>query len=289
MPAVTTLARLDRAALPFEAGASAPRHIAPADPRVPHASRIVLADWAERTLGDPLHKLILVEQGLVDLGGASGGWLIVPNHLVFIPADRAFAIRADTATLVVAHLDPGDVPWPHAGCWVTGATPLARAMLAQATTWSIADISRGPGPRAFFGALSHLCRDWFSNPRMLWTPAVKSEEMRRAVRYVRGHLRDATLEGACAAAGLAARTFQRRCERDLGFPWRSFLREVRVMRAMELLAGTGASVGAVAEETGFGSLAAFTTSFSDRMGLTPGEFRRRYAPAEEHMAGIGES
>lgn len=283
MSPVTTLARLDRAALPFEPGDSTARRLVPADTDVPQARRLVVTDWVERSLGDPLNKLILVEQGLVDLGGASGGWLVLPNHLVFIPAQRAFAIRAEAATMTVAHLVPADAPWPHAGCWVTGATPLAREMLAQATAWSAADVRGEPGPRAFFGALSHLCRDWFSNPRMLWTPAVSSEPMRRAVRYVRSHLADATLEGACDAAGLAARTFQRRCEQELGLPWRSFLREVRLMRAMELLSGSGASIGAVAEETGFGSLAAFTTSFSDRTGLTPGEFRRRYQPSEERV------
>jgi AraC-like DNA-binding protein len=286
LSAVTTFDRLERAALPFEARTSAARPLAPAEEDLPHAVRIARAGWAEQSLGDPLNKLILVEQGCLDLGGASGGWLVVPNHLVFIPAGRAFAVSTADAVLTVGHLDPADAPWPHAGCWVTGATPLAREMLAQATCWAPDDVREEPGARAFFRAISHLCRDWFSNPRMLWTPAVKSEEMRRAVHYVRANLRDATLQGACAASGLAARTFQRRCEQELSFPWRSFLREVRIMRAMEMLSGSSVAVGAVAEETGFGSIAAFTTSFSDRIGMAPGEFRRRYAPVEER-AGPG--
>jgi AraC-like DNA-binding protein len=127
--------------------------------------------------------------------------------------------------------------------------------------------------------LSHLCRDWFSKPRIMWLPAARSPEMRRMVAYVRDHLTDASMEGACAATGLSSRTLQRRCEDELGFGWRDFLREARILRAMELLAQRGSTVGFVARCIGFNSLSAFTLAFSKRVGVSPSEFVRRYAAA----------
>ncbi len=246
-------------------------------PGLPCAEELTLSRWQESSLGDPMHKLVLVEAGQLDLEGGSGGWLIIPNHLVFIPADRAFTIRCSAPTrLRVAHLDPADADWHHHGCWITAATALSKEMLAQAIRWSPQQVRDEPTPRLFFRTLFHLCQDWFSNPRILWVPAAKSDAMVAAVTYVRNHLGDASLAGVCAASGLSTRTFQRRCEQELGFTWRAFLREVRVMRAMELLARREHAIGFVAQATGFSSLGAFTTSFTQRIGLPPSEYRRRF-------------
>jgi AraC-like DNA-binding protein len=106
-------------------------------------------------------------------------------------------------------------------------------------------------------------------------PAAKSDEVKAAVGYVRDHLNEAGLEGAVEAAGCSARTLQRRCQEEFGFSWRSFSREVRIMRAMELLARREMRIGAVSQATGFRSVAAFTVSFSDRLGMSPSEFVRR--------------
>ena len=280
MQAVTTFSRLGRATLTFEAKASAQRFLEPVA-GLQHAVQLEVRNWSESSLGDALHKLILVESGQIDLEGGSGGWLIIPGHLVFIPAERAFTIQSAAALFQVVYLDPKNIAWQHHGCWTTTATPLAREMIAQALRWTAEEVRDCDGPRLFFRALSHLCPEWFTNPRMLWMPVAKSEEMRAAIHYLRDHLRDASLAGACAATGLGERTFQRRCEQELGFSWRTLLREVRIMRAMELLSGGRHSVGAVAEETGFRSLAAFTTSFSGRLGVTPSEFMRRARPVNE--------
>ncbi|MFC7397723.1 helix-turn-helix domain-containing protein [Chelatococcus sp. GCM10030263] len=271
---VNTIARLGRSARPFEPLLSAERRLLSP---VPAARALALGEWQEGSLGDPLHKLLLVVSGQIDLEGASGGWLIVPNHLVFIPADRTFALRASPGTVVqVAHVDPADTEWHHEGCWVTAASPLAREMLAQAVRWSAEDFSRLPVARLFLRTLAHLCAEWFSNPRMLWLPAAHSPEMRAVLTYVRDHLADASLTGACTATGISPRSLQRRCQEELQLGWRQLIREARIMRAMELLTQGRHSVSAVARSIGFRSLGAFTAAFSERVGTVPSEFLRRY-------------
>ncbi len=70
--------------------------------------------------------MILVLDGLIDVEGGQGGWLVIANHIIFIPADRAFNLRnRDENYSHVAHLDPADAEWQHHGCWVTRANGLA--------------------------------------------------------------------------------------------------------------------------------------------------------------------
>jgi AraC-like DNA-binding protein len=125
-----------------------------------------------------------------------------------------------------------------------------------------------------FRTISFLCRDWFANPRMLFVPAARSPELRRVVGYIRDNFADATVAGACTAAGLPQRTLHRRCRRELGFGIRTLIREVRIMRAMEMLAGKDRPIRDVACTVGFASIPSFTAAFSQRLGVSPSEFTR---------------
>lgn len=227
-----------------------------------------------------MHKLILVETGQLDVEGASGGWLVVPGHIIFVPAERSFRLRSAPGTrLLVAHLDPVDATWIHHGCWTTAATPLAREMLVQAVCWSPAAVEAGGTARLFFRTLSGLCAEWFTNTRMLWLPAVQSDAMRRAVLYLRDNLADAPLEAVALAAGLSPRSLQRQCQAELGTPWRDLLREARMMRGLELLVARRMPVSAVARQVGFATNAAFTTAFTKRFGMTPTHYVARRCAA----------
>lgn len=276
---VSTRDRLERVTKPFQPDASARRLLEVAGVAGPYAETVT-ADLCEASLGDRMHKLILVERGQLDVEGTSGGWLIVPGHLIFVPADRPFRVRsAPDTTLRVAHLDPSDATWIHHGCWTTAATPLAREMILQATHWSPAEVAAGGTARLFFRTLFGLCAQWFTNPRMLWLPAVQSEPLRRAVLHLRDHLDDAPLDDVATAAGLSGRTLQRHCRAELGLLWRDLVREARMMRALELLAARRAPVGDVARQVGFATGAAFTTAFAKRFGLTPTDYVARRCAA----------
>lgn len=276
---VSTRDRLERLTQPFRPEASACRRMVAMTGEPPHAERV--ADPVdEASLGDPMHKLILVEAGLLDVEGASGGWLIVAGHIIFVPADRQFRMRSAAGTrLLVAHLDPADAAWIHHGCWTTAATPLAREMLAQAVRWPQAAIEAGGTARLFFRTLSGLCAEWFTNTRMLWLPAVRSDPMRRAVLHLRDHLDGAPLDAVAAVAGLSPRSLQRQCQSELGMPWRNLLREARMMRGLELLAARRVPVSAVARQVGFATNAAFTTAFAKRFGMTPTDYVARRCAA----------
>ncbi|WP_191058235.1 AraC family transcriptional regulator [Geminicoccus harenae] len=272
MQAVTTLARLDRAASEFVPAASPVRLTLSPQPGLELALALRPGAHEESSLGDPMHKLVLVQAGMLDLEGAAGGWLVLPRHMVFIPADRPFSLRTRPDTrLAVVHLDPGRTPWCHHGCWVTRVPPLAQHLVERALAWDEQTVQGDALAGSLLRTLALLCPEWFGNPRMLWMPAARSEAMRTVVRYVADNLASASATLAAQAAGLSQRTLQRRCLDELQMSWRGLLREVRMMRALELLC-QGSPVGSVAGEVGFESLSAFTVAFRERFGMPPSAY-----------------
>lgn len=275
---VTTAARLERTTRPFKLIPGEERRFAEPASREPSISVVECNRWGESSLGDRMHKMILVVQGQIDVEGGAGGWLVIPNHMIFVPADRPFNLRTSRGVRAhVVFLDPLDHPWHHHGCWVTQANPLVHELLALILNLAqrAGDDTASVTLRQLFRTLSHLCQEWFSNPKMLWLPAAKSDEMRAFVSYISAHLADVTVSSACEACHLAPRTMQRLSHEEFGFGLKTLIMEVRMMRAMELLAQDNLPIEGVAQNVGYSSVSSFTTAFTQRSGMAPGEYRQR--------------
>jgi AraC-like DNA-binding protein len=274
--AVTTTTRLERLVRPFHLVSTADRRFSPGPSPTPSIAIVRCGASQESSPGDPMHKMILVLGGQIDIEGPAGGWLVIPNHIIFVPAERPFNLRTAGKTIaMVAHLHPDDSEWHHHGCWVTRADGLAHEMFAYVLKLYAAGGGRTETARQMFRTLSLLCRDWFSNPRILWLPAAKSDATRTFIIYVRDHLSSVTVASACRACNLPQRTMQRISQQEFECGLRTLIREVRMMRAMELLAKGEVSVETVANAVGFNSLGSFTAAFSTRVGLSPSEFKQR--------------
>ena len=150
--------------------------------------------------------------------------------------------------------------------------------LSQAITWLPDQMSRDTTPHLFFRTMSGLCAGWLASPRMLWVPSATSEPMRKTFRYLREHLGNVRLDHAAAQTGVSIRALQRRCQTKLGLPWQHLVREVRMMRAMQLLSKASMPIGAITREVGFASVAGFTAAFSGRLGFAPTQYMRAVRP-----------
>ena len=60
--------------------------------------------------------------------------------------------------------------------------------------------------------------------------------------------------------------------------WRGALRRLRVLHAIELLAGTERTVTQIAMDVGYSSLSAFESAFRDLVGNSPTEYRAGFEP-----------
>lgn len=91
--------------------------------------------------------------------------------------------------------------------------------------------------------------------------------------------RDISLETLATKAGLERRTFLRRFRKATGMTTSEYGQRLRVSKACELLQFSGQSVDQIAWETGYADPGSFRKIFSRLVGLTPGEYRRRFGVA----------
>lgn len=98
-------------------------------------------------------------------------------------------------------------------------------------------------------------------------------------RWLQAHSSERVgLEGMARKAGLGERTFLRRFQKATGLTPIAYVQHLRVGRARELLEASDRSIDEIAWQVGYGDTGAFRKVFQRVMGLTPGEYRRRFSP-----------
>lgn len=89
--------------------------------------------------------------------------------------------------------------------------------------------------------------------------------------------RDVTLAAMAARAGLEARTFLRRFVKATGLRPTEYCQTLRIGKARERLEFGNQTIEEIAWEVGYADPGAFRKVFWKMMGLTPGEYRRRFS------------
>ena len=102
-------------------------------------------------------------------------------------------------------------------------------------------------------------------------------------KMTEAELAAATLLELAGRLHCSERHFSRLVREEYGVPLRTRQIELRLQRAQQLLAGSNAKVINVAYESGYRHLGLFNAMFKKRFGVTPGEWRRQHAPANESL------
>lgn len=92
--------------------------------------------------------------------------------------------------------------------------------------------------------------------------------------------KDVTLTALAAQAGLEERTFLRRFQKATGMTSTEYCQHLRVGRAQELLQFSSDSFDRIAWEVGYSDPGALRKIFTRIVGLTPGEYRRRFSASQ---------
>ena len=90
-----------------------------------------------------------------------------------------------------------------------------------------------------------------------------------------------TLRELASMAQMSRYQLSRHFRKETGTGVRDYVRRLRLARACELLVNSKQSITETAIDCGFYDLSHFDHVFSRQFGITPREFRRRYAKAPE--------
>ena len=224
------------------------------------------------------HYLLAASHGALRLEVDGTTWLLPPARAALIRAGVSIQVTilrpVTTASVLfsTAFTSP-----PPADLAVVDLTPLARSLIAECSRWGDEKVSLNEYALAMFRALAEVTWALAEHPSPAHMPTGHSTEVRRALEITAQRLADdPRFVDIAGEVGLASRSLARRFEQELGMTWRAALRRLRVLRAIEELAGTDHSVTQIAMGVGYSSLSAFQSAFRNLIGQTPSEYRTTF-------------
>jgi LacI family transcriptional regulator len=109
--------------------------------------------------------------------------------------------------------------------------------------------------------------------------AIEDKQVAMAVHFIRNHSNEVIQVGNVAeAAGLSRRTLEQRFRKILGHSVLEEIKYARVNQMTKMLIETNLSISQIAWSLGFPYTNNISRYFKQQKGITPSEYRRKYAP-----------
>lgn len=214
-------------------------------------------------------QLLGAARGLLSVDAGGGRWVVPATHAVWIPPDVPHGLRSHGPfsgwSVYVAASACAEL---HRRPCVLAVSGLLREAVARAVSWTEND------PDAPKARLAGVILDEIrSLPHAALGLSMPRDA--RLIRIARA-LSDRPDDGRrlrewAAWAGIAPRTLTRRFVAETGFTFTEWRQRVRLLKALEWLAG-GRPVTAVALDSGYDNVSAFITVFRQVFGVTPGRY-----------------
>lgn len=192
-----------------------------------------------------------------------------PGVAIWLPPDCQHRISAEGARQSVnLYTRSGDAPLP------ARPTPFAMAALEQELIRTLAGAPRTDRHDPAFGRLTAVLWDRLAAPTT--TPSLRLPNDPRLRRIALAHMRgnEKPLDRWAETLALSRRGLQRLAVRDLGRNWLTWMRELRLARAIAPLT-EGKSVQHAAHAAGYATTSGFIAAFHEVYGTTPGQLQRR--------------
>jgi len=218
------------------------------------------------------HQLLRSHQGMLAIETKTHFHTCAAPMAIWIPAGVRHATVMGAGGVSSLFFSATHYPWPSKEVHQMKLTPLLTSMIDTA-----AEGVEGTRvfQRQFFDVLAELCRRTLTQPD---TPALAipvTPEMQRAVEHLFARLGDLTIPSLAQAAGMSERTLRRRFRSELKTSPEAYLRQARLIKAMQLLRDPRSrSISEIALEVGYANQSAFTAAFRRFTQQTPAGFRQ---------------
>jgi AraC-like DNA-binding protein len=220
-------------------------------------------------------QLVYSPDGVLRVGTDAGTFVVPPEWAVWVPSWVRHDVQASAPlTLRSVYVERESATNLPDRCCVVSVPPMLRELILESAT--LPDLYEIGGPDGRLMAVI-LDRITALDHRPVVVPQVRDElllPMADALEADPANGR--ALDEWGRALGASARTLSRRFVADVGVPFATWRRQVRLLAAVERLAA-GEPVGAVAFAVGYESVSAFIAAFSRSLGDTPGRWFRNDA------------
>ena len=212
-------------------------------------------------------QLIYAISGIMEVSSGQSVWLIPPHFALWIPAGTQHRIHMPgPVSMRTLYLRGGLSARPEPRCAVLHVTPLLRELIVETVC---------AGQLRLRDRYECALRDLLIAQIQKATPIptfvlLPREERAFAVAQaiLRNPAESKTMAVLCAKAGVSVRTIERTFRNEVGTSFESWRRQVRLMKAVELLV-SGSSIKEVAYKVGYCQSSAFVEMFRRTFGTTP--------------------
>jgi len=211
-------------------------------------------------------QLIYASRGIMEVLSGQSWWMIPPHFGLWIPARTPHQIRMpESVSMRTLYLRAGLADLPRA-CTVLHVRPLLRELIFEIVR--VGELrTHSRIECAYLALLVAELEKASPVPTNMTLPRDP-----RAIPVARIIIEDpgtqTSLESICASTGVGVRTLQRIFRRDVGIDFESWRRQVRLMKAVELLV-SGSTVKEVAFAVGYQQPNAFVALFKSTFATTP--------------------
>jgi AraC-like DNA-binding protein len=217
-------------------------------------------------------QLVYSPDGVLRVATDAGTFVVPPEWAVWVPSWVRHDVQASTPLkLRSVYVEPESAANLPGRCCVVSVPPLLRELILESAT--LPDLYEVGGAD---GRLMTVILDRITalDHRPVVVPEVRDGLLRPISEVLTIDPADRRgLEEWGRELGASARTLSRRFLVDVGMPFATWRRQVRLLAALERLAA-GEPVGAVAFAVGYESVSAFIAAFTRSLGATPGRWFR---------------
>ncbi len=217
-------------------------------------------------------QLVYASDGVMAVTTRTAAYLVPPQRAVWMPGGVEHRIDARSAVKMrTLYIDPADdSDLPLAVC-VLNVTPLLRELILAAVAAGPEVVPGSPEARIMGVILDQVRAQPIAS---LSLPLPEDSRLRRvAEALIRNPADKRDLAAWAQRVGASKRTLVRLFPRQTGMTFGEWRQQCRLLHALELL-NAGASVTAVALETGYDNSSAFITMFRRCLGATPRQYLR---------------
>jgi len=225
----------------------------------------------------PLHfhdrdQLVYASRGVMTVRTSDGTWVVPTYRAVWIPATVHHTITmSGTVAMRTLYVKPRLAKALPRDCCVVNVSPLLKELILHACAF--ASLRKTiPWQRHLIEVIIDQLQTIQMVPLQLPNPTDP-----RALRIARALLTDPSesrpLRQLCKVAGAGKRTVERLFQEDVGITFGKWRQQLRLMRAMQLLA-EGKKVTHAALEAGYSTPSAFISMFRKTLGTTPAVYFR---------------
>jgi AraC-like DNA-binding protein len=208
-----------------------------------------------------------VIRGTMEVSAGRSVWLIPPHFALWIPAQTCYRIHMpESVSLRSLYFRAGLVSALPPDCAMLYVSPLQRELIVEAVRI---------GQLRMWNQYERALRDLLVSNLESASPVpnhvtLPREQRARAVAQavLTNPSQPIRLSALCADVGVSVRTIERIFRKDVGIDFESWRRQVRLMKAVELLV-SGCTVKEVAFGAGYRQPGGFVKAFRQVFRMTP--------------------